>query len=280
MASTISDVVLSACDAVAQPLEQGTVSAPALVPTNRRGPQASVLKLEGQIAERRQLLVQLQAQRELGQKELNDARGQAAMLKTRIHDLEVGLAAKGQTALLLISQLDHMQSMHAAVVARAQRIAQTAARPSPPPPPPPDQEGAPTPDEKSAPAARPEERRNHTRTPVVAEVGMTTDNNFYVGFSQDISKGGLFIATPDPLAIGATFLMDCALPEAARPLRCMVEVAWVREYHEGMSYEVGAVPGMGVRFIGLTDEDAAAIAAFQKSRESLFFPTATDLDQG
>jgi uncharacterized protein (TIGR02266 family) len=284
MASTISEGVLSTCDPAARTPERESIFTPPAAASRPRRSLTSVLELDEQIAARQQVLTKLQAEREREQTALRNAHTQISFLKSQARDLELSVAEKNQTAFLLINELDRMQTVYAKVVERARRIVQRQAPPSQASDDIGDrraQETAPAweavPAVDTSTEARPDERRVHARTPVVAEVGMCSENNFYVGFTQDISKGGLFIATPDTLSIGTRFLMHCTLPDSPKAIRCMVEVAWLREYHQGLKYELGDVPGMGVKFIGLTDEDASAIAAFQKSRESLFFPDDVDL---
>jgi uncharacterized protein (TIGR02266 family) len=122
-----------------------------------------------------------------------------------------------------------------------------------------------------------DERRRHTRKPARVDVTMVSESNFYLGFSQDVSEGGLFIATYDGLRpVGERFPLVFTLPGAEEPIFSLVEVAWVREYREDQDFDHGS-PGMGVRFIGLLAEDREAIAEFVENREPLFHPEADEL---
>ena len=40
---------------------------------------------------------------------------------------------------------------------------------------------------------------------------MTSEHNFYVGFTEDISEGGLFIATDEPLEPGSPVTFELGL---------------------------------------------------------------------
>ncbi len=42
---------------------------------------------------------------------------------------------------------------------------------------------------------RPEDRRKHTRITLKTEVHLGSESNFYTGFTNDISEGGVFIST-------------------------------------------------------------------------------------
>ena len=271
MAALIAEAVLSACESSYGPKAMPTRFAPVASEFSGRRGLMSVQRLDQDIAERQRSLVNLQAARDSAKKSLLEVRAQLIALRARGESLELTLSENNQAAFLLVNNLDRLQMVRAKVAERAQRIAQKACVVVEPP-----VMIGPQTAENDQPVADPTERRMHARTPVVAEVGITTDNNFYTGFTQDISNGGLFIATPDASPIGTRFLLECKLPETNYSIQCTAEVAWVREYHEGMSYELGAVSGMGVKFVELTAEDAAAIAAFQAMRESLFFPDGSE----
>lgn len=72
------------------------------------------------------------------------------------------------------------------------------------------------------------------------------DGLFYV-YSQDISMGGLFLASDVPLRVGTLLFLSFQLPPHKRAIRITGEV--VRR--AGEAGEPAA--GMGVRFVGLTD---------------------------
>ncbi|MBI5509720.1 MAG: PilZ domain-containing protein [Deltaproteobacteria bacterium] len=269
MASTISEAVQSSCETkIPEPDAARTRAAGAPVAPPRRA-LVSVKQLKEEIAKRRQAVAELQAERERDRQALSEVRSDIARLKVRAQTLEASMADKSQAAFLIINELDHLQTLEAKVSERAKRAAREHAPVA-------NTDLGLAPNDDPGPSAGAAERRAQPRTPVAVEIGMSTDNNFYVGFTQDISTGGLFIATADTMPIGNRFLVECQLPTMARKIRCIVEVAWVREYNEGMSYSATSVPGMGVKFVGLSDEDAQAIAAFQAERQALFFPDGTE----
>lgn len=98
-------------------------------------------------------------------------------------------------------------------------------------------------------------------------VGFNSEHNFYAGFTQNISAGGLFIATHQPLDVGRQVELLFHVPTKKGPLRTRGEVAWVREYSDATS---DVSPGMGIRFVDLSEEDTEAIRGFLKNREPLF----------
>lgn len=145
------------------------------------------------------------------------------------------------------------------------------AAPSAPPPP----VAAPPPAAQPPPPARSsavEETREFVRKSVCARVEMEGDTNFYVGFSQNISEGGLFIATYDTMPVGSQFRLNFTLPTHPHPIAAVVEVMWVREYADGADLDGGTLPGMGVRFLKIGTEQRQAITRFTEKREPMFLP--------
>ena len=110
--------------------------------------------------------------------------------------------------------------------------------------------------------------RNQTRRGYEVEVGVATDHNFYTGFTENISCGGLFVATRDIMPIGSRFQLTLRLPNFDRDVVVNCEVRWQRleQIHNSDIH-----PGMGVRFIDLPDSDAEIINAFLVERETIFY---------
>lgn len=111
-------------------------------------------------------------------------------------------------------------------------------------------------------------RRSSPRVPLSAEVDLSSDTNFFTGFSTDIAMGGLFVATLGPLPIGTHIALKFTLPGGAE-ITANGEVRWVRAFDER---EPEMLPGMGVQFVDLTPKARAAIAEFIAKREPMFFP--------
>lgn len=271
MAASLSEVVLNACEAGGSAATPCFTFAPEPAAAGRRRGWLSVERIEESISERRRTLAELQTTRDQERQALAEARAQLGAIEARIAGLEKSIAGRAQTASALASVLDRLMTVRGKAVARSARIAQHARERL-------ERAAAEHTQRERHDQARPDgvHQRAAARTPVVAEVDIASDSNFYTGFTRNISAGGLFIATPDTHPIGSQLFLECRLPEFSRPIRCLAVVAWVREYHEGMSYERGAVAGMGVKFVGLTDDDATTIAAFQATRESLFFPDGSE----
>ena len=101
------------------------------------------------------------------------------------------------------------------------------------------------------------------------KVDLESDHNFYTGLTQNISSGGLFIATHHIRKIGDRITLNFSLPGASKPVVVETEVRWIRE--NSALHRIDGASGMGVRFINLTPEASAAIQSFIQSRDSLFY---------
>jgi uncharacterized protein (TIGR02266 family) len=101
------------------------------------------------------------------------------------------------------------------------------------------------------------------------KVDLESDHNFYTGLTQNISSGGLFIATHHIRKIGDRITLNFTLPGNPNPVVVETEVRWIRENTALM--RAHGESGMGVRFINLSPEAQKAIDAFLGSRESLYY---------
>jgi len=115
------------------------------------------------------------------------------------------------------------------------------------------------------------ERRIDRRTSVEVRVDLFSDDTFFTGFTENISQGGLFVATSAPFAIGDELEIRLTLMgTSARTYRAVVR--WVRP--TGGS---GGLPGgMGVQFLDLSEPERVALQRFVDSgvKDTLF----VDLD--
>lgn len=130
------------------------------------------------------------------------------------------------------------------------------------------QQLTPTPDTHSkSTAPRGRERREAARVQVSAEVGVYSDSNFFTGFTEDISEGGLFIATYDLEPIGTIIEVEFTLP-GNHALKLEGEVRWLRDPIEAAD---GMFPGMGVRFVNLDPREKELLQEFCAARPPLFY---------
>jgi uncharacterized protein (TIGR02266 family) len=130
---------------------------------------------------------------------------------------------------------------------------------------------APVPGRKSAPVPRKTEKVSAKKVPtgprekLEANIGATTESNFFVGFSGEISEGGVFISTYETLPLETPVELFLTLPggyESTIPGR----VLFVRD-----PMDMESEPGMGVRFESLSVQARELILRFIRKRPPLFF---------
>jgi uncharacterized protein (TIGR02266 family) len=97
-------------------------------------------------------------------------------------------------------------------------------------------------------------------------VDLDSESNFYVGFAEDLSDGGIFVATHVPRKIGSRVDLAISLPNE-KPMRANGTVKWVREYSDAIE----GVPGMGIQFDRLSRQDVERILEFARGRPPMFF---------
>ena len=94
----------------------------------------------------------------------------------------------------------------------------------------------------------------------------TSESNLYLGFSQDVAEGGVFIATYEARPIGAR--VDLALHlEGAEPVKLAGHVHWLRPQGSGDDMPVG----VGVRLGEISSDVAKALQSFAVRRTPIFY---------
>lgn len=97
----------------------------------------------------------------------------------------------------------------------------------------------------------------------------TSKHFFFTGFTENISTGGIFIATYDiEPCVGDRFSISMKLSEEYE-LQTDCEVVWIREY-SSKSPEIS--PGFGCKMLHLSAEEQAIINQFIAQAGSVFVP--------
>jgi uncharacterized protein (TIGR02266 family) len=109
-------------------------------------------------------------------------------------------------------------------------------------------------------------RRAFERHDVELEVTLESESNFYLGLTENLSEGGLFIATHMLRPLGTPVAVTLKLPNAPEPIVAHGTVRWIRQYSATSDTD----PGMGVRFEQLTPEQTNVIRNFLGARAPLF----------
>lgn len=114
----------------------------------------------------------------------------------------------------------------------------------------------------------PADRRTAARIELEVEVGLETEHNFYTGLTQDISSGGLFVATGMLYRVGERVGVKFTLPGRKDPISAEAEVRWIRDPR---AMKTDAAEGVGLKFISLSADAESAISTFLQSRDSLYY---------
>lgn len=93
----------------------------------------------------------------------------------------------------------------------------------------------------------PENSRRDMRTPITLKIKFKSASldQFIERYSVDVSRGGIFIRTKEPLAVGTQLKFEFQLQDASSLIAGEGTVVWIREHDPNRS---GVAPGMGVKF--------------------------------
>jgi uncharacterized protein (TIGR02266 family) len=108
--------------------------------------------------------------------------------------------------------------------------------------------------------------RASPRIPYEVSVTLGSKHNFYAGFVQDISCGGVFISTEVLQPVGTVIDFELSLSPGMILVPVRGVVRWIRD----AGAEEGEV-GMGLQFIDLTPGIRRRIEAFIERRRDLIF---------
>lgn len=112
-----------------------------------------------------------------------------------------------------------------------------------------------------------DERREHRRVDMQVEVTFESETNFFQGFSEDISDGGLFIATYQLKPVGTEVEIEFQLPDG----HVVSTTGTVRWHRDPRDLDPDVTPGMGLSFEDLNDKDRAEVREFIDCRAPLFY---------
>ncbi len=100
--------------------------------------------------------------------------------------------------------------------------------------------------------------RNAKRTPVTLKIKFKSETleQFIERYAVDVSQGGIFIRTKDPLAVGTQMKFEFQLKDGSSLIGGEGTVVWTRENDPSRP---AIAPGMGVRFDKLADGSQAVL---------------------
>jgi uncharacterized protein (TIGR02266 family) len=109
-----------------------------------------------------------------------------------------------------------------------------------------------------------QERRGDPRAPVEVEVHYRSAQDFLSAYTLNISGGGIYIKTNQPLPLNRQVHLRFTLPGIGRVFSVHGLVVWTNPYPSRSS----SPSGMGIKFVNLDAEGKKLIAGFVKSKLS------------
>lgn len=97
-----------------------------------------------------------------------------------------------------------------------------------------------------------DERRNSPRAPIELKVEYRRLNTFFADYTKNISRGGTFIKTENPLTINTEFIFKLKIPSLKDPITLNGKVKWVVDTKDATE---DSPPGMGIKFIYKNQEE-------------------------
>jgi type IV pilus assembly protein PilZ len=105
----------------------------------------------------------------------------------------------------------------------------------------------------------PSDRRTSFRAPIELRVEYKRLNSFFSDYTRNISKGGSFIRTDRPLAIGTEFVFCLVVPKLEAPLRLLGKVIWIVTAETTTEDQP---PGMGIEFQYRDDKERRQVESW------------------
>lgn len=102
-----------------------------------------------------------------------------------------------------------------------------------------------------------QDRRSQPRVPIGLKVEYKRLNSFFADYTKNISRGGTFIRTSNPLSIGTEFMFHLLVPSLPEPLSIKGKVQWVVAEENATEDQE---PGMGIGFVYDSEADRDKIA--------------------
>ncbi len=95
-------------------------------------------------------------------------------------------------------------------------------------------------------------KRAFARVPAHLQISWSTPRDFLVAYADNISKGGVFVVTPDPPPLGEIVELSMQLPDGEAPVKTAAQV--IQRIAPEQARHLGREPGAGLQFVGADDE--------------------------
>jgi len=84
-----------------------------------------------------------------------------------------------------------------------------------------------------------------------------------LGFADDLTPGGVFIRTPNPMELGEQFLLKLHMSDGKGPIEMACKVIWTNKYGKESQH---LRRGMGVKFLSVSGDAQKRVGEFIKSQ--------------
>lgn len=101
-----------------------------------------------------------------------------------------------------------------------------------------------------------DERREKERVEIKVRVEFDEE---HWGLSENLSIGGAFVLTTNPMDLGDEFFLRTHIPDGREPIEGECKVVWTNKYGKESNY---LRRGMGIKFLNLQDENRIRIEEF------------------
>ncbi len=105
-----------------------------------------------------------------------------------------------------------------------------------------------------------EKRRIRPRIIATVEVRYKSVKDFLIEYSRDLSKGGIFLTTPDPLPEGSEIRLLLYLPDSSKEVKVLGKVIHTINSEGGR--QRGQEPGMGIEFIDFSPSSRREVSEY------------------
>src|SRR5678816_318185 len=104
----------------------------------------------------------------------------------------------------------------------------------------------------------PTNNRREMRQPITLKIKFKSSSldQFIERYSVDVSRGGIFIRTKEPLQVGTQLKFEFQLQDSSALISGEGTVVWIREHDPSRT---GVAPGMGVCFDRLQTESGKVL---------------------
>lgn len=104
--------------------------------------------------------------------------------------------------------------------------------------------------------------REYTRVSLYTKATLRVNNRVIEGYIHDLSDGGVFVESKEPLEVGTTVDIEFTIPENDELLKAHGEVRWGID--DPAKCSIDDVPGMGIQFLKIPTKSKSIILDYVK----------------